>query len=214
MNSHDWKRRYRVSKQKAAAEGAPGWYGRGYLPHFDRDHLTQFITFRLVDSLPAQVLESWQAELKQLPDDEAMIERFRRVERYLDSGYGACWLRDERIAEMVQNALWYFHEKRYLLHAWCIMPNHVHVLITPQAAWSLAKIVHSWKSYTAHEANKMLERQGDFWMHEPFDRYIRDETHFRRVVHYVENNPVKAGLCEKPEDWKWSSAYWRKEQGK
>jgi putative DNA methylase len=210
MRSPDWKKRYVAFKQNASREGAPGWYGRGYLPHFDVDNVTQFITFRLADSLPVHVLESWQAELKHLSDAEAMIERFRRVERYPDNGHGACWLRDERIAGMVQNALLHFHEQRYLLHAWCVMPNHVHTLITPQAGWRLEKITHSWKSYTAHEANKLLKRQGDFWMHEPFDRFIRDETHFHRVVHYIERNPVKAGLCRRPEDWKWSSAYKRK----
>ncbi|MFN7949939.1 MAG: transposase [Blastocatellia bacterium] len=211
MNSPDWKSRFLVSRDNAAQAGAAGWYGRGYLPHLDREYITQFITFRLADSLPAEVIKSWQSELKHLPDEEAMIERFRRVEHYLDSGCGACWLRDERIAGLVQDALLHFHEDRYLLRAWCVMPNHVHALVTPQTTWSLEKITHSWKSWTAHAASKILARQGDFWMRESFDRYIRDETHFHRVVHYIEHNPVKAGLCEKPADWKWSSARWRQQ---
>ena len=71
----------------------------------------------------------------------------------------------------------------------------------------MGKIVHTWKSYTAHECNKILARSGEFWQKESFDRYIRDENHFASAVAYIENNPVKAGLCKRPQDWKWSSAY-------
>jgi len=70
----------------------------------------------------------------------------------------------------------------------------------------MSKIVHSWKSFTAHECNKLLGRTGKFWEREPFDRYIRNQRHFWTAMAYIENNPVKAGLCKYPEDWWWSSA--------
>lgn len=200
-----FKSRIVVSK----AESRDGLYSRGYLPHFDGEKISQFITFRLFDSMPVRLIEKWKSELERMPNDQALIERFRRFEQCLDKGYGVCWLRDDRIAELVQSSLWHFHGTRYLLRSWCVMPNHVHALITLLGNCSLEKITHSWKSYTAHEANKILRRQGDFWIHESFDRYIRNETHFNRVVRYIERNPVKAGLCRNPEDWKWSSAYWR-----
>jgi putative DNA methylase len=85
------------------------------------------------------------------------------------------------------------------------MPNHVHTLFTPRDV-DMSQIVHSWKSFTAHECNKALGRTGQFWAREPFDRYIRSERHFRNALTYIENNPVKAGLCQKADDWRWSSA--------
>jgi REP element-mobilizing transposase RayT len=100
----------------------------------------------------------------------------------------------------------HFDGDRYALHAWCVMPNHVHTLFTPQDDYKMSTIVHSWKSFTAHECNKLLGQTGRFWDREPFDRYIRNERHFRSTLAYIEENPVKAGLCNKPEDWLWSSA--------
>jgi REP element-mobilizing transposase RayT len=73
----------------------------------------------------------------------------------------------------------------------------------------LKELLHSLKSYTAHEANKILARQGKFWIDDYFDRYIRNEKHFYKTVEYIENNPVKAGLCQKPSDWPFSSAWFR-----
>jgi REP element-mobilizing transposase RayT len=118
-------------------------------------------------------------------------------------------LRDDRVAEIVQNNWLHFAGERYTLHAWVIMPNHTHILYTPLPGWDLSQIVHSWKSYTAHKINKLLGRSGKLWQDEAFDRYIRDARHFDNALAYVENNPVKAGLCAKPEDWPWSSAHWR-----
>lgn len=187
-----------------------GWYDRGYIPHFDGgESLPQFLTFRLCDSMPQEVLERWRAETAALGEEGEMIFR-KRVEKYLDQGYGACWLRDERIAEMTENSLLFHHEKKYTLTAWVVMPNHLHFLATPLAEVALCEIAHSIKSYTAHKANKLLNRNGQFWQHEPFDRYIRNQKHYASVVAYIENNPVKAGLCEKSEEWRFSSAYHRK----
>jgi REP element-mobilizing transposase RayT len=210
MNS-DWKKRVVISKTEAARRGLAGWHSRGYLPHFDGGEIPQTVTFRLVDSMPQEVLEQWHIELQHLPAREYDLERRKRIEAYLDRGYGSCFLQDSRLAAMVQGALLHFDGERYALHAWCVMPNHVHTLLTPRTGWELGKIAHSWKSFTAHEANKILNRAGEFWQTEPFDRYIRNDQHFRRAMAYIENNPVKAGLCATPGDWPWSSARWRKE---
>ena len=187
-----------------------GWHSRGYLPHFDRGQLAQFITIRLHDALPASVLVRWKEELKHEQPGEVEAILRRRVEAYLDQGHGSCYLRDSGVATMVQNALLFHDESKYRLSAWVVMPNHVHLLCIPAAGHNLAEIMHSLKSYTANEANRMLGRKGKFWQKEYFDRYIRNARHFAKVVTYIEKNPVKARLCERAEDWPFSSASFRK----
>lgn len=143
-----------------------------------------------------------------LPDKVAAnMERIRIFNQMLDKGYGAAWLNNTAVAEIVQNSLLFFDGQRYSLHAWVIMPNHVHALFTPMEEWTVAKILHSWKSFSAREANKILGRVGVFWQREYFDRAIRDEQGFNTAVAYIENNPVKAGLCQVAEEWQFSSAY-------
>jgi REP element-mobilizing transposase RayT len=186
-----------------------GWHNRGYLPHFEGGELAQFITFRLHDSLPRNVLVRWKEELKLETSAEAESIMRRRVEAYLDQGHGSCYLRQHDIAEMVQRALLFHDRTKYRLAAWVVMTNHVHMLCTPRAGNSLAEIMHSIKSFTSNEANKMLDRAGRFWQKEYFDRFIRNPRQFARTVAYIENNPVKANLCQKPEDWSFSSARFR-----
>jgi putative transposase len=99
-----------------------------------------------------------------------------------------------------------FDGDRYRLLAWCIMPNHVHVVVEPDANNLLDRIIQSWKSYTAKRANQILDRSGMFWHRDYFDRFMRDEGHLNRTIDYVENNPVKAGLAFEPVKWRWSSA--------
>ncbi|MGH7965840.1 MAG: REP-associated tyrosine transposase [Candidatus Binatia bacterium] len=183
-----------------------GWHSRGYLPHFDGGEIPQSVTFRLADSFPKECFDAWRGELAHLPEKEASTERRKRIEEYLDRGAGKAWLRDSHIARLVQEALLYFDGERYRLHAWVVMPNHVHVLLTPCKGRSLSDILHSWKSYTTKKANLILGRSGDLWQEEYFDRSIRNERHFIAVVEYIESNPVKANLCVKKEDWKFGSA--------
>ena len=204
--TENWTKRPRLAKDKHLANGVPQWYSRGYLPHFDMPGVTQTMTFRLTDSMPESVLELWREELRHMPEKESDLERRKRIDAYLDQGHGSCYLKDERLAEIIQNALLYYDGQRYLLHAWVVMPNHVHTLFTPKDVWTLSQIAHTWKSYTANECNRLLTRRGEFWQREPFDRYIRNELHYKNAVKYIEHNPVKAGLCLKPEDWRWSSA--------
>ena len=186
-----------------------GWHSRGYLPHFDGGELAQTINWRLADSLPQTVLKRWKNELAENLSANAEAVLRRRIESYLDQGYGNCALKDKRVAGMIQKSLLHFDDQRYRLSAWVLMPNHVHILVTPDASWSLPKIMKSLKSYTAHEANKILGRSGQLWMEDYFDRYVRDERHFRNAISYIEYNPLKAGLCKKARDWKFSSAWFR-----
>src|SRR4051794_10924245 len=105
---------------------------------------------------------------------------------------------------MVQNNLWHHDGQKYRLLAWNIMPNHLHVMIE-QWETPLADVLKSWQSYTSKEGKKILGRTGPFWAEDYFDRRVRDEAHYRKVVSYIEQNPVKAGLVSSPEAWPWSS---------
>lgn len=177
-----------------------GWYSRGYLPHFDNPGLIQGVTLRLWDSIPAVVIQTI------LADTEDGAERRARLEEYLNAGHGACYLRDPRVARLVEDALLHFDGERYRLIAWVIMPNHVHVLLEVFPGFPLPEVVHSWKSYTANRANRLLNRTGSFWFREYFDRFIRDERHLANALRYVHENPVTAGLVKTAGDWEFSSA--------
>ena len=184
--------------------GFRGWRSRGYLPHFDAPGIRQMITYRLHDAMPASRRHEWESLLALEDERQKRI----KIENYLDSGCGECYLRQPEIAKLVQKNLLHFDGERYRLLAWVVMPNHAHVLIEIMQT-PLAEILHGWKSYTAKAANRLLRRSGDFWQSEYFDRYIRDEEHLRKVVHYIENNPVKAGLVKSPEEWIFGSAWHR-----
>ena len=180
-------------------------YHRTGLPHFEAGEVPQHICFRLADSLPQSLLREWEEELQRLPETEQQNERRQRIEAALDQGHGACWLQRPEIATLVRGALCHFNGDRYRLHGWVIMPNHVHVLVTPLGDHSLSGVVHSWKSYTATQANKLLGRSGPFWHADYFDRFMRDEGHFVTTLEYIHGNPVKAGLCADPSAWEWTS---------
>ena len=179
-----------------------GWHSRGYHPHFDSGDLVQSITFRLSDSVSQELLRRWRDEATHGGDAELR----KRIAEYEDAGYGTCHLRRPEIARMVQDALLHFDGERYRLIEWCIMPNHVHVLIEQRPGRRLSDIVQAWKSFSSKQANRLLGRSGPFWAREYFDRYIRDEGHLAAARRYVRENPVKARLCERAEDWPWSSA--------
>ncbi len=174
------------------------WHRRGRVPHFEAGQTPQFITFRLADSLPRGVLASRAGEQSD--------GRRRRVEAALDAGHGESFLADPLIGRIVEDAILHFDGERCRLHAWCVMPTHVHVLTTPLAGQSLSALAHAWKSFTAHAINKARGTSGRVWAEEYFDRVIRDEAHFEACKNYIENNPVKAGLCAEPLAWPFSSA--------
>lgn len=183
------------------------WHSRGYLPHFEANDVLQSVTFSLHDAVPASLVASWRAALAQHPPEAARALR-ERIARHEDAGFGSCVLRDARMAALVESSLLHFDAQRYRLIEWCVMPNHVHVLLDPFADHPLSDIVQTWKSFIAHRANRILGRRGALWMADYFDRYIRDEKHFVAVRAYIRTNPVSAKLCNAPGDWRWSSA-WR-----
>ncbi|MFC1782280.1 transposase [Planctomycetota bacterium] len=189
------------------------WRDRGYLPHWEKGGGVYHVTFRLADSLPKKVLGDYQEERNEIIQRAKQFKRelteeetkrlnqlySERIERYLDLGKGQCYLQRPQIAEKIIQNLSHFDGKRYQLYGWCIMPNHVHVVFKPLARYELSKILHSWKSYTANEANKLLKSKGAFWQREYYDHLIRDEDEFYRTIQYVQENPQKANLT----DWKW-----------
>ncbi len=183
------------------------------LPHWTQPGCAYAVTFRLADSLPVSVVESWRQERDGIVQRaktqnrsltlHEFIELQRlystRIDSILNNAQGACYLKDERIAQIVQDALLHFHGDRYELFAWAIMPNHVHVVVRPLGTHELPEILHSWKSFTAKQANIVLKRSGPFWQDEYYDHLIRDEEDFHHAIEYVISNPEHAGL----HDWQW-----------
>ncbi len=205
--------------EKRPGDLVAGSHSRGYLPHVKAEGGTYFVTFRLADSLPREVLARLQvkseASAKKAAETEskraAEREYFRAFERALDSAHGQCWLRRVEIAELVAAALRHFDSVRYCLNAWVVMPNHVHVVVTPLPGNVLSSILHSWKSFTAKAANALLpgKTAREFWQRESYDHWCRNAEEVARCVCYVEENPVKANLCRVAEEWPWSSAHGR-----
>ncbi|HEU4889323.1 MAG TPA: transposase [Thermoanaerobaculia bacterium] len=115
-----------------------------------------------------------------------------RLDNELDRNYGSCILREH--AALVQGALLHFDRKRYELHAWAVMPNHVHVMTHVERGDDVPEILHSWKSYTAHEIGR-----GVIWQREYFDRVVRSPREFANTQSYIRANPSKAGLPH----WPW-----------
>lgn len=177
-----------------------GWHERGYLPHFDAGAVVQTVTFRLADSLPREFYEK-AAVLCRSPTERSFV-----LEKGIDRGLGSCVLSEPTHADIVRQALAHFDGERYRLLAWVIMPNHVHVLIEQLFGMPLGGVVHAWKSFTAHAINKARGEKGAVWAPDCFDRFIRNGQHFANVKYYIEQNPVKACLVAKPEDWPYSSA--------
>jgi REP element-mobilizing transposase RayT len=203
---NEWSRSLTIAERKL---GFLGWHERGYLPHCDFPNLIQFITFRLDDSMPASRRGEWEHLLK----IEDARDRRTKLEQYLDRGVGACELRESRVAQPIENALLSFHHKRYEVLAWCIMPNHVHVLcdvmLTP-----LWKIIQSWKTYSTFQIRRLGLSAKSFWQREYWDTFMRNEDQERKAIKYIEANPVKAGLCRASKHWPFSSARYRNENGR
>jgi len=192
---------------------SPSLRTRGFLPHWETDNAIYFVTFRLADSLPRElVLQFYQErqaieKAKQIGTgttaDIARLNKLRAIlqkaERCLDSGLGKCHMRDPGIARIVADAIRHFEGERFCLVAWCVMPNHVHVVFSPSGEHQLKDILHSWKSFSAQAANRLLGRTGAFWQREYFDHLVRNEASLHKIKRYVQENPRKAGL----HDWPW-----------
>jgi len=240
-------------------------YYRRSLPHIQPLGATFFVTFRLAGSLPKEVILQLKEEqlenekfLQKIKDEKERQKRiadqrkryFGKFDEVLDKATnGPYWLKDERVAKVVADAIHFRDKKEYDLLAYCIMPNHVHLVFTvgqisdfpmrntgsgscetpfrttgscetsfrtttvPIGDWLMRNtasryivtdVLQSLKRYTAMQANKILNRTGAFWQHESYDHVVRDGKELERIIHYVINNPVKAGLVTNAEDWKWS----------
>jgi type I restriction enzyme R subunit len=159
------------------------------LPHWQQTGATYFVTFRLADSLPASALAR-VAELRTLNQSAT----FAWLDRYLDSGVGTCLFSQPTHANLIASTLRYFDRSRYNLGAFAIMPNHVHAIMQPTLPHTLTQILHSWKSYTARQLQRIAKIRGSIWQKESFDRIIRDEAEFDRISAYILANPATARL--------------------
>ena len=172
---------------------------RRRLPHLYSKDQPTFLTWRLHGSLPAN---------RVFPSDLTPGRAFVAMDSILDrSSTGPLYLRRPEIALLAVDAIHYGQDSLnlYQLHAYAVMPNHVHLLITPHV--ELARITHSLKRFTARAANRVLCLTGQsFWQDESYDHVVRNANEFDRIAAYMENNPVRAGLVADPGEFAWSSA--------
>ena len=175
------------------------------LPHWHQPGVYCSVTWRMGDSLPREVLDEWTAErdawLRAHPEPwtEAIeleyFDRFsRRMDKWLDAGKGSCPFRDPALARIVGDTLQHFDGQHFELVSYVVMPNHVHVLFRPLGDHTVGDIVKSWKSFSAREVNKRLDKKGALWMDDYWDRLIRNEDHFKQARNYIRNNPTESGL--------------------
>lgn len=199
------------------------------LPHFQPEGSIFAITFRLAFSLPAKTKRRLKEEKReydrisknlsgselQAYTNEFDKKYFEEFDNFLDKySKSPMWLSIDEIAQEVANSIHFQEHKLYILHAYCIMPNHVHMIIQPQKSqgedfYSIAKILYSLKRYTANSCNKILKRNGQFWQHENYDHFVRDEKDLAYQIYYLLYNPVKAKLIDKTQNWKYT---WTKDE--
>lgn len=191
------------------------------LPHmFDVDKPI-FITYRLKFALPQKVIdtyarqkEEWTRQLTELAAEEQK-EMLKSKDSLFFAWFDALLaqspdvprlLHREEIRNIITESFKRFDGVRYRLMAYSIMPNHVHVLILPKTQedgkiFSLQHIVYTWKKFTANTINKRLGRSGSLWQREVYDRLVRNENELNKVVDYILQNPVKAGLVNEWKEW-------------
>jgi 5-methyltetrahydrofolate--homocysteine methyltransferase len=184
----------------------------GSLPHWFKKGATCAVTFRLADSIPQSVLSEYADEKRLLEEIELKAEKegedttardarlkieelySGKMEEALEAGHGECHMKDPEIAKIVRDAILRFEGERFELGAWCVMPNHVHLLIKPLGDHSLSSILQGMKSFSAKEANGVLGREGDFWQKESSDHIIRDGEEYGNQKRYILRNPEVAGF--------------------
>ena len=186
------------------------------LPHWQQENAAYFVTYRLGDSVPVELLKEWQVEKegwlikRPKPWDQETERDYRRllhrIDRHLDEGHGSCVLAEPANAATLGEAFLHHDGAHYLIHTWVVMPNHVHVLLSTKEGASLERIVSSWKRFTARVINQRQGRSGSLWQPDYFDRMIRDWDHFIHVARYIRRNPAKAGLA--PERYLLHTAPW------
>jgi REP element-mobilizing transposase RayT len=193
-------------------------YYQRNLPHYQPPGATLFITFRLAGSLPVEAIQRLEAEthhkqteIERIIDPQARKQAVNSAQKQLFANWDAAldatahgpkWLKEPAIANLVCDELHSLDGRLYSLEAYCLMPNHVHLVCTPGSVEGeyvpLAKILRALKGKTARQANLLLGRQGAFWQHESYDHVVRDHAELNRIVNYVLDNPRRAGL---PDLW-------------
>ena len=183
------------------------------LPHWRQTGSTYFVTFRTKDSIPKQqwinitnAAKDWQAKLANSPRNPKILREYtlfkrrfqRRIETILEECHGACLLKDPAFRRHVIEALMFYQNKRYRIDAGVIMPNHVHLVITPFIGHHLETSLGKAKSYSSRQINQLASRKGSFWMPENFDHIIRN-GYYQRTIRYLLKNPIKARL--KPDEF-------------
>jgi REP element-mobilizing transposase RayT len=172
---------------------------RRRLPHWRQAGVTYFVTFRLRDSLPRQLAALNEEKKRWLamnlpPHNENQIKEYHRnfsesIQAWLDAGYGACVLAQPEIRRLVECVLNFFSGQRYELGEYVVMPNHVHVLVRPLADYHLDRILHSWKSFSSKQINKITKANGPVWHRESFDHIVRSPAQLARIELYIRDNP-------------------------
>ncbi|MFO7821582.1 MAG: transposase [Lentisphaeria bacterium] len=184
-----------------------------HLPHWQCERAVYHVSFRLADSVPESRKYAWLVERQNILDNIAYLNRdptdqererlqhlySEKIEKYLDAGHGECLLARPKAGRIVADALEFFIGQRYYLHVYCVMPNHVHVLLEPVHDHDLRQIVHSWTSYTATRINQALGRNGQLWQHDPYDHIVRSEKEYLFQLDYIWRNPgnMKTGYIRK-----------------
>jgi REP element-mobilizing transposase RayT len=198
-------------------------YYRRNLPHYHLEGYPLFITFRLFGSLPiellAQLKTQRELDLKAL-NNKTQAERhevekmhFERYDGWLDRAeFGPRWLQSDNIAQIVAKEIHNLNGDRYRMIAYCIMPNHVHLLIESSvnelshhqgksAKYPVTETLRLLKGRTARYCNLELMQSGSFWQHESYDRVVHNEQQLENIILYILNNPVKAGLVNEWKNW-------------
>lgn len=208
MNSHEFKKVFH----------------KGNLPHLQPLGGTFFVTYNLANAIPKRILDKWKLEFEL--QKKAILENSENVKEDLDKLHKRNFLERDKyldarrndshckingeLAQIVVDSINFWDGKKIDLICYCLMSNHVHLVFrlldktetdTPKY---LEDIMHSIKQFSAKKCNAILNRKGDFWQHESYDRLIRNDEEQFRIILYVLNNPLKAGLCKHPFDWKWT----------
>jgi REP element-mobilizing transposase RayT len=181
-----------------------GWHSRGYLPHFDACGVVQHVVLSTRGALD-------RASLEQL-STLSPVQRRQHLDAMLDRSKAGTIFKDPRCAAAMETQFFYFDGHRYDLLAWCIMPNHVHVVLCCYGETSLGQIIRTWKVHTVRAISAFSGQRVEVFAKDYFDRFMRNGQQTLAAMAYVEHNPVAAGLCDEPEAWRFSSA-WHKVGG-
>jgi putative transposase len=204
--------------------GQPVRVYRRHLPHWRQNGATYFVTFRLNDALPGvkqdelrRLRENWERTHPEPRSEDEWEQHtrdiIRRTEAWSDEGHGACWFREPRWAQHLQDRLQHFNGQRYHLGCSVVMPNHCHLVIRPFEGQELEDIIGTVKGVSAKHINTATSNSGNLWQQECFDRIIRDGEHLWHVIQYIGKNTRLAGLPQ--EQWhlwidpEWHASGWK-----